>query len=102
MHTCCKTALAVQISPAQASWPRHLNPVLACVCRCKKYTETDYFFLELFADQSAIEFHGGGDTFAAMSKRQKEARANDRSRKAKFTMGVHSERHNLPIGIQQT
>jgi len=60
-----------------------------CVYRCKKHTETEYFFLELFADQAAIDFHGGGDTFAAMGKRQKEARANDRTRKAKFTMGAH-------------
>eukprot|EP01046_Picozoa_sp_COSAG06_P041517 COSAG06_NODE_5165_length_3667_cov_7.140975_2_plen_196_part_00 len=55
---------------------------------CKKYDESMYFFLELFADQAAIELHGGGETFAAMGKRQGAAKANDRSRKAKFAMGM--------------
>ena len=81
-------ASAVQVSPPLIPWPCHFFAFLDCADRCKKHTETDYFFLELFADQAAIEFHGGGDTFAAMAKRQKEARANDRSRKAKFTMGA--------------
>ena len=80
-------ASAVQVLPSLTPWSCHFFSFLGGADRCKKFTETDYFFLELFADQAAIEFHGGGDTFAAMGKRQKEARANDRSRKAKFTMG---------------
>ena len=38
--------------------------------------------------QAAIDFHGGGDTFKAMGKRQGAAKANDRDRKAKFAMGA--------------
>lgn len=55
---------------------------------CKHYTEETYLFIELFADQAAIDLHGGGATFAAMGKRQGAAKANDRSRKVSFNTGL--------------
>lgn len=54
----------------------------------KRPDETEYYFMELFADNAAIAVHGKSDTFKAMGKRQGAAKANDRSRKAKFLTGM--------------
>ena len=55
---------------------------------CKRPDGSTYHFIEMFKDQAALDTHGGSDAFKAMAGRQKEAKANDRSRKAAFDVGM--------------
>ena len=55
---------------------------------CKRPDESKYYFIELFKDAAAVEYHSTSDEFKAMQKRIGAAKANSKHQKPKFATGM--------------
>merc|ERR1712241_677893 len=80
-------AFEAAVTPALAEYDKGEKDTHSYIL-CKRPDESVYHFIEMFKDQDAANFHGKSDAFKAMNKRLGAAKANDKSRKAAFMMGL--------------
>eukprot|EP00040_Diaphanoeca_grandis_P043064 m.266864 g.266864 ORF g.266864 m.266864 type:complete len:222 (+) comp69742_c0_seq1:326-991(+) len=80
-------AFEAAVLPAMSAYDDSEPSTLAYLL-CKHQDGSNYHFLELFADQAAVDVHSKSQTFKIMSNRIKAAKANDPSRKARWTTNM--------------
>eukprot|EP01051_Picozoa_sp_SAG22_P014637 SAG22_NODE_1806_length_3531_cov_2.206294_3_plen_233_part_00 len=80
-------AFEAAVGPAMAQYDAG-EPDTGAYILMKQPDGSTYYFMELFKDKAAVELHSGSAAFKDMGKRMAAAKANDRSRKAKFETGL--------------